>query len=221
MTWAVLFLGAVLGAVVVLLIQGRRNERATTRDWVPLLTPKRESLVAQTRGQLQDGLSLADVAYDRALALHELGSREEARQLLRVGFDLIDRFAPDLMRLLAMMAVYSRMVSAVVPVHPIRADRFRTTSVSVLARFAAVAHHLLVDSVERFRFRLFVIGQGARLLLRGLARSTNRLLGRAEAQREEWDWEQIDAIRSDFRSLTDESIESLRTILMSLDGARR
>jgi hypothetical protein len=221
MTWAILFLGAVLGAMAVLFLQGRRNERAATRDWVPLLTPRREGLVSRASNQLHDGLALADIAYSRAQTLHELGSVAEARELLRAGYDLIDRFAPDLMRLLAMMAVYSRMVSAVAPVQPLRADRFRTPSVSVLVRFAALAHHLLADSVERFRFRLYVIGQSLRLLLRGLGRTTDRLLGHPQARGEGSEWSQIEAIRSDFRALTDESVESLRTILMSLDATRR
>jgi hypothetical protein len=219
-TWAILLLGAVLGALVVLFLQGRRNERDATREWVPLLTPRREALVKREQGRLHDGLVLADVAYDRAAALRELGSVEEARQLLSVGYGLIDRFAPDLFRLLAMMAVYSRMVSAVVPVRPMEADRFRTTGVSVLARFASLAHHLLVDSVERFRFRLYVIGQSARLLLRGLARSTAHLVGRPVQTQNEIDWEHIAAIRSDFHALTDESIASLRALLTSLEGSR-
>jgi hypothetical protein len=220
-SWPILLLGAVLGALLVLFLQGRRNERATTRDWVPLLTPGREALVKREHSRLQDGLTLADVAYDRAATLRELGSVKEARQLLKVGYGLIDRFAPDLFRLLAMMTVYSRMVSAVVPVSPMRPERFRTTGVSVLVRFAVFAHHLLVDSAERFRFRLYVIGQSARLLLRGLARATARLAGRPEPEQDEVDWEHLHAIRSDFRALTDESIESLRTLLASLDASRR
>lgn len=220
MTWSLLLLGAVFGALVVLVLQGRRNERAAARDWVPLLTPRREGLVKREHGRLHDGLALADVAFERAATLRELGSVDEARQLLRVGYRLIDRFAPDLFRLLAMMAVYSRMVSAVAPVRPMNPNRFRTTGVSVLARFAALAHHLLVDSVERFRFRLYVIGQSARLLLRGLARSTAHLVGRAGPTVDEVDWGNVDAIRSDFHTLTDESIESLRALLTSLEGPR-
>jgi hypothetical protein len=220
-TWAILLFGAVLGALAVLFLQGRRNERAATREWVPLLTPRREAVVKREEGRLHDGLTLADVAYDRASSLRELGSVDEARQLLKVGYGLIDRFAPDLFRLLAMMAVYSRMVSAVAPVHPIRPDRFRTTGVSVLARFAAFAHHLLVDSAERFRFRVYVIGQSTRLLLRGLGRATARLLGHPEPTQDEVDWEQIAAIRSDFHTLADESLESLRVLLSSLDARHR
>jgi len=223
-TFAVLFAGAVIGALLVLLIQGRRDERAAVRAWVPLLTPRREVYLKKTESQLHDGLTLADVAYDRAHSLQELGSAKEARELLSLGYQMIDRFAPDLMRLLAMMTVYSRMVSAVVPVRPLSPARFQTTGVSILVRFAAVAHHFLASTVERFRFRLFVIGQSARLLVRGLGRTTMRILG-ADGHAAEPDsdeaWDQIRAIRSDFHALTDESIESLRHLLMSIDAAPR
>jgi hypothetical protein len=113
------------------------------------------------------------------------------------------------------------MVSAVVPVRPLNPDRFQTTGVSILTRFAVFAHHLLVDSVERFRFRIYVIGQSARLLLRGLARATGRLVGHAAPAQDQAEWEQITAIRSDFHALSDESIESLKTLLTSLDDIRR
>ncbi len=224
MSFAVLFAGAVLGALIVLLIQGRRDERAAVRAWVPLLTPRREIYLKRTESQLHDGLTLADVAYDRAATLQELGSAKEARELLSMGYQMIDRFAPDLMRLLAMMTVYSRMVSAVVPVQPLSPARFKTTGVSILVRFAGVAHHFIASTVERFRFRLFVIGQSSRLLLRGLGRTTMRVLGAdgqpAEPTSDEA-WDQIRAIRSDFHALTDESIDSLRHLLMSIDAAPR
>jgi hypothetical protein len=223
MPFAALFAGAVLGALIVLLIQGRRDERAAVRAWVPLLTPRREIYLKRTESQLHDGLTLADVAYDRAHSLQELGSAKEARELLSLGYQMVDRFAPDLLRLLSMMTVYSRMVSAVVPVRPVSPARFQTTGVSIMVRFAAVAHHFLASTMERFRFRLFVIGQSARLLLRGLGRATIRILGAkglAPDLAPDEAWEQIRAIRSDFHALTDESIESLHDLLMSLDAAQ-
>jgi len=224
MSFAILFAGALLGALIVLLIQGRRDERAAVRAWVPLLTPRREIYLKRTESQLHDGLTMADMAYDRAHTLQELGSAKEARELLSMGYQMIDRFAPDLMRLLAMMTVYSRMVSAVVPVQPLSPDRFQTTGVSILVRFAGIAHHFIASTVERFRFRLFVIGQSTRLLLRGLGRASMRLVGAdghpAEPTSDE-SWDQIRAIRSDFHVLTDESIESLRHLLMSIDAAPR
>jgi hypothetical protein len=224
MSFAILFAGAVIGALIVLLIQGRRDERATARAWVPLLTPRREIYLKRTESQLHDGLTLADVAYDRARSLQELGSQEEARELLNVGYQMIDRFSPDLMRLLAMMTVYSRMVSAVVPVRPLSPDRFQTTGVSILVRFASVAHHFLASTAERFRFRVFVIGQSLRLLMRGLSRTTMHLLGSKDQSPDpspDEAWEQIRAIRADFHALTDESLDSLRHLLMSLDAGRR
>jgi hypothetical protein len=223
MNFAILFLGAVLGAIVVLLVQGRRDEQAAARDWAPLLTPRRAVVLSDAKGQLHDGLALADVAFDRAQTLHELGSVAEAQELLRVGYQMIDKFAPDLTKLLAMMTVYSRMVSAVTPVRPLRAERFRTTSVSVLVRLGGLIHHVLATSVERFRFRLFVIGQSVRLLLNGLAHATMRLIHPQpvdDAQTFDADWQQIRDAQADLHILSDESLESLRVLLSSLDARR-
>jgi hypothetical protein len=224
MTFALLLAGAVLGGLIVLFVQGRRNERATARDWTPLVVPRHQRALRRAESQLNDGLTLADTAYDRAQTLFELGSVAEARELLRLGYEMIDRFAPDLFRMLAMMTVYSRMVAAIVPVQPLRAARFQTTGVSVLVRLGALGHHLLTSTAERFRFRLFVIGQSARLLLRGLGRTTLRLLGAGGTANDlpaaEWDWDQVRAMRSDFHVLTDETVESLRVLLTSLDASR-
>ena len=45
--------------------------------------------------------------------------------LLDVGYRVIEKFAPDMLRLLAAMATFSRMVSAIAPVKPLRPKDFR------------------------------------------------------------------------------------------------
>ena len=54
--------------------------------------------------KLQTDLALADVAYDEAAALRELGSVDDAIRLLDVGYRIIENFAPSMLRLLAAMA---------------------------------------------------------------------------------------------------------------------
>jgi hypothetical protein len=222
MTWPFLLIGAVVGALIVLLIQWRMDERATAREWAPLLTPKGAILLEQQKLFLNDGLHLADIAYDRAHTLRELGSMEEARALIRHGYNLMDRFAPDLMSALSMMALYSRMVSAIAPVRPLPARKFHTGSVSALAHFGAIVHRLLVNSAERFRLRLYVIGQAAQLLLRSLSRTTRKLLGReSRPDSRRADWEHMEAIRSDFHALKDETLVTLRVLLESLESEQK
>jgi hypothetical protein len=222
MTWPFLLVGAVLGALLVLILQWRMDERATAREWAPLLTPKGAILLKQQKLFLDDGLHLADIAYERAHALRELGSMEEARELIRHGYKLMDRFAPDLMSALSMMTLYSRMVSAIAPVQPLPARRFRTGSVSALAHFGALIHHLLVNTAERFRLRLYMIGQAAQLLIRSLARTTRRLVTREPMEEpKQTDWEHMEAIRSDFHALKDETVVTLRVLLDSLESERR
>lgn len=221
MTWPFLLIGAVLGALIVLILQWRMDERATAREWAPLLTPRGAILLHQQQRYFNDGLRLADIAYERAHALRELGSHEEARDLIRHGYKLMDRFAPDLTSALSMMALYSRMVSAIAPIRPLPARRFRTGGVSALAHFGAIVHHLLVNTAERFRLRLYVIGQAAQLLLRGLARTTRRLLGQEPTDPKRADWEHMEAIRDDFHALRDETVVTLRVLLESLESERK
>jgi hypothetical protein len=134
---------------------------------------------------------------------------------------VIERFSPSMLRLLSSMAVFSRMVAAMAPVAPLRPQDFRLGQLANLAQLNRLLHQFLVSSAERFRLRLYILGQSFGLAMRALMRSTERLLGRgSDADRE---WEQVEAIRHDFAKLTDESLESLRVLLASLatqDGER-
>src|SRR5688572_12966806 len=100
-----------LGGLVVLYLFGRRNERAVRRDWELLLTPKGEQVYRTVEGRVQSQMQLADLTYEEAFAVRELGSVEEAKHLLDVGFRVIEQFAPNMLKLLGAMATFSRMVS--------------------------------------------------------------------------------------------------------------
>lgn len=203
-----------LGGLIVLFLLGRRNERAVRRDWELLLTPKGQSLYQSISGRMQGQLELADVTYDEAFEVRRLGSLEEAKQLLDVGFRVIETFAPSMLRLLSAMATFSRMVSAMAPVRPLRPQAFRLAQIVSLAYLHQVLHQFLVSTSERFRLRLYVLGRGFGMATRFLLASTRRIAGgAADADRE---WNQIEAIRDDFQTLTDESLESLRVLLTSL-----
>jgi hypothetical protein len=207
------------GGIAVLVLLGRRNERAVRRDWELLLTPKGESLYRTIEGQVHTEMALADITYDEAFAVKELGSVDEAIRLLDVGSQVIERFAPSLLRLLATMAAFSRMVSAMAPVRPLRPRDFRLAQLASLAYLNRVLHQLLVSGAERFRLKLYIVGRCVGMATRFLLRSTRRIAEREpDAERE---WDQIQAIRHDFQALTEESLESLRTLLVSLAAERR
>lgn len=212
MWWLITF--SSLGGLVVLFLLGRRNEKAVRRDWELLLTPRGEKLYKSISGRVQTQLELADMTYDEAFTVRQLGSVEEAKHLLDVGFRVIEKFAPSMLQLLAAMATFSRMVSAMTPVRPLRPQSFRLPQIVSLAYLNQVVHQFLVSTSERFRLRLYVLGRGFGLATRFLLASTRKITSGAPDQDREWD--QIQAIRDDFQTLTGESMESLRVLLTSL-----
>ena len=209
-----LFTVSTLGGLAVLYLLGRRDESAVRRDWQLLLTPRGEKLYDSISGRVQGHLSLADTAYEEAFGVRELGSLEEARQLLEVGFRVIERFAPGMLELLSAMSTFSRMVSAMTPMPPLRPQSFRLTQLVSLAYLHQAVHQFLVSTGERFRLRLYVLGRGFGLATRYLLASTRRITSGAGG--EEREWEQVQAIRDDLRTLTDESLLTLRALLTTL-----
>jgi hypothetical protein len=205
--------------LVVLFLFGRRNERAVKRDWELLLTPKGEHLYRSIEGRMQNEMALVDLTYGEAFTARELGSVDEAIRLLDVGYQVIEKFSPNMLRLLSAMATFSRMVSAMAPVTPLKPKDFRVAQLANLAYLNQLLHQFLVSTTERFRLRIYILGRGFALAGRFLLQSTERIVRREpEAERE---WDQIDAIRGDFQKLTEESLESLRGLLTSLNAERR
>jgi hypothetical protein len=208
-----------VGCAGVLLLLGLRNERQIARDWDLLLTPKGERLYHSIEGRVNNEMALAALTYDEAFAVRELGSVEEAKQLLDVGFKVIEKFSPNMMKLLAAMANFSRMVSAMAPVTPLRPRDFKLSQIASLAYLNGVIHQFLVSTAERYRLKLYILGRGFDLGSRFLLQSTQRIgTGQPEVDRE---WEQVRAIRDDFQTLTNESLESLKLLLTSLAAERR
>lgn len=210
---------SVLGSFVVLFLFGRRNERAIRRDWELLLTPKGEHLYRSIEGRVQTEMALANLTYEEAFAVRELGSVEEAKQLLDAGFRVIEKFSPNMLRLLSAMASFSRMVSAMAPVAPLRPRDFKLAQLVSLAYLNGLLHQFLVSTAERYRLRIYILGQSFGLATRFLLQSTERIVRNEPAAEQEW--EQIQAIRSDFQTLTDQSLDSLRVLLTSLVAERR
>lgn len=215
MMWALLAF-SVFTVPIILFMLGRRNESKVRRDWDLLLTPKGEKLYRSIGSRMQGELDLAEITYDQAHAVRELGSIDEAIELLDAGYKIIERFAPSMMRLLGTMAQFSRMVSAMAPVRPLRPRDFHLAQLASLAALNRIIHQFLVSTQERFRLKLYVLGRGFGLATRFLLQSTERIVQRTPQAEKEW--EQIDAIRKDFQTLTDESMESLRVLLTSLSS---
>ena len=91
------------------------------------------------------------------------------------------------------MATFSRMVSAIAPVRPLRPRNFRLVQVASLAYLNGMLHQFLVSASERYRLKVYILGRSFGLVTRFLLRSIQNLgSGTADADRE---WEQIEAIR--------------------------
>jgi len=211
--------GSVASCFVVLFLFGRRNERAVRRDWELLLTPRGEKVYRTIEGRVQGEMALADLTYDEAFSVRALGSVDEAKRLLDVGYKVIERFSPSMLQLLSTMARFSRMVSAMAPVTPLRPRDFRLTEIASLAYLNGLVHQFLVSTAERFRLRIYILGQSFGLATRVLLRATRRIVhDEPEAERE---WEQIESVREDFQTLTRDSLDSLRVLLTSLSAEKR
>ena len=218
--WQVVAAGfALLSSAIVLYLLGHRNERQVRRDWELLLTPKGERLYHSIEGRVHNEMALAAIAYDEAFTVRELGSLDDSKQLLDVGYKVIEKFSPNMMKLLAAMASFSRMVSAMAPVAPLRPRDFKLAQISSLAYLNGVLHQFLVSTAERFRLKMYILGRSFDVGSRFLLQSTQRIVrNEPEVQRE---WEQVRAIRDDFQTLTDESLEGLRQLLTSLAAERK
>src|SRR4029078_2150066 len=92
--WWIIGISCASGLVVLFLF-GRRNERAVRRDWELLLTPKGEKLYKSIEGRVQSEMALADLTYEEAFTVRELGSVQEAQKLLDAGYRVIEQFSPD------------------------------------------------------------------------------------------------------------------------------
>ena len=96
---------------------------------------------------------------------------------------------------------------------------FRLAQLASLAYLNQILHRFLVSTAERYRLRVYILGRCFGLATRYLLHSTKRIATQEpESERE---WEQIQAIRQDFQTLTDESLLSLKVLLTSLAGERR
>jgi hypothetical protein len=206
------------GGLLFLALMSRWNDRYW-HDWETLLNPNDQALYARMRSQLDGELAMADYAYDKADEHRLVGAVDEAIRLVELGYAMIERAAPDLRRLLAGMAVFSRMVSAMVPVAPLRPRDFKVAQLASLAALNQLLHRFVVTASERFRLRLYVLSQGLNVVLRFLNGSTRHIRDtRSTADR---DWNDVTALRSDFRTITDESLESFRACLASLAAQGR
>ena len=217
MGWTIIV--SIVAGLVLLYLVGRRNERAVWRDWELVLTPKGQAVYRTIEERVDTELALMKTAYSNAQHDEQLGSYEEARHLLHIGHQVIERFSPSMLRLLAITLAFSRMVAAMAPIEPLRPADFQLRQIASLAYLNRILHQFLVSTGERFRLRVYILGQGFGLATRYLLKSTDRILNQRTNLEQEWD--QVNRIQTDLHTLSAESLRSFRTLLTSLTAERK
>jgi len=112
------------------------------------------------------------------------------------------------------MATFSRMVSAMVPVEPLRPADFQLKQVVSVVYLGRILHRVLVTAGERFRLKVYILGQGFGVAMRYLVRSMDKIVHRdSESDKE---WATVSAIQQDLQTLSQESLKSFRALVVSL-----
>lgn len=198
--------------VVLLLVDGRRRERAIEREWELVLTPRGQRRLERFAAGVRDELELAGLTHERATEARDQGDPAAAYRLVDAGCELIAAFAPKMVHALAAWMALSRMAAAVAPVQPLRPRDFRLAQLVQLAYLSRFLHHLLVSTGERFRLRVYMLQRGFR---------TVGALALRWRHAPVTPWDDLADAHHDMGTLSEESLESLRILLVSLDAERR
>src|SRR5438093_1457364 len=91
---------SVLACLPILFSLGRRNERRVRHDWELLLTHKGKELYRSIHTRVSSEMELANLTYEEAFTVHALGSVDEAKHLLDLGYKVIEKFSPNMLRVL-------------------------------------------------------------------------------------------------------------------------
>ena len=173
------------------------------------------------RNEIESHSLMLDVAMNEALSIKQLGDIDEAIRFLNIGGEIIERFTPNLLSLLSVMARFSRMVSAIAPVDPLIPKDFHLAELVSLAHLHRLMNQVIVSTKQRFRLRIYVLGKGISIASHYLISKIKDLVShRSEDQKE---WRDIVEIEQDFNTLSRESLRSFRALLeiLSSEDARR
>jgi len=203
----------VLGGFLFLVIVGRHNEATTARDWEMALTPMGEAILAEVAEGVQAQTFMIETSYGSAERERAAGSYDQAVRLLSVGSRAVEACAPSMLHLVKSIGVLARQAAAIAPVTPVSPSAFRAAELRTVAGLAAIAHHLLVTARERLGLRLAVLHYGFRAIVGRLIGATHAA---AACPDEAARWARVGALRGDLGTLTEESVETLRLVLVSL-----
>jgi hypothetical protein len=210
--WTLAF--GLAGAVLILVLRGRHDQRAIAREWQMVLAPWGAEVYEELQHRANAEASMLASAYNLATKAMETGSHEQAMRFLDAGVRVVERTSPDWVTVLRRMGIVSRMAAAVAPIPPLRSSDYRVPAIWGWATAGSVLHYLLASTAERFRLRAYVLRQGFAAATRTLVK------GKAQLRPGD-DWRRLDAAREDLHRLSTESLATFHALLLSLTAERR
>jgi len=213
---ATILSGILLSLPVCLLLLGRRNNHAW-KQWTYLLDAHGAREHRRMASVFKDEGEMIDSAYARALVARYRATTEEAIRLLDGSYRFLSAVCNDRLELLRQMTDLARMVTSMVPWRPVAVTAFRLSRLSGWAALFYAAHFLLVTARERFMLRLYILRLGFKIALAAVFRGTNRVKARPDLDAA---WILINTGRLDFHTLSAETLESYRVLLLSWAAER-
>ncbi len=201
-------------------ILAQRNEKKVQAEWIELLDPTSERIFQKATLEIEGNTAIVGMVVDEAMEVRQLGDLDEAIRFLNIGGDVIERFTPNLLALLSVMAKFTRMVSAIAPVNPIVPGDFHLSELTSLAHLHRILHHVLASAKQRFRLKLYILGKALSITSHYFAKNIRNVVTHRSSDDREWD--QIFGVQQDFQRLSNESVRSFRVLLeaLSCDAAR-
>jgi hypothetical protein len=206
---------AVLGLVVAL-AYGQIRQTTLWADWTTLISSKSRYVYMKACERFRMERTIVDWAFDLAGDARAKDSEmDEAVRLLGIAYDALADTAPSLVELLQGLSKLSRMVSAFAPTSATAPTAFRNLHIRRLAWWGSVLQATLLSGGERFRLQTWVLRLEARAVSRYMLESRKRL--EAAPRADSPSWAEIDALVADYHTVTDETLASVRVLLVSAE----
>lgn len=210
----VILLSCATGIAIAVLL-GSRNEKEINARWAEILDPDILSRYQRAGEHFQTRNQLLEASLAEARRMLELGDYDEVARLIGRGCDLMQGSADNISEVLATISLHANMVSTLISPPPPASASFRLPHLVRLAYLHNALHKLLLSSELRFRLRLYVESKGVKLVVDLLRRNAKAVEDRPHEVRDRWD--KIEGCYADFRTLSDQSLESVRAFMKSLE----
>lgn len=206
---------AIVGCALSLWVQRFFNERKAWTDWETLLSGKGRRVYQEAADRIARELQVVDLSYGHVQHVRQTGSIEEAVRILPFAYEVLADTAPSMGALLVGLSKLSRMVSAFAPTSPLSTEGFLNLPLKQLGRRAALLRYVALSASQQFRLRTYILGRGCATITRYMLLHTRRLEG--EPRADSPSWTEIESLLSDWHTVSDETLASLRALVASAE----